>query len=90
MWTAEELGLVGAKQYIQNHAAENGNMQFVMESDFGTFAPLGLEFSGNEAVKCILRRIMGFVPLHCYNIFTLFSFDLYFMITIIQTLILHF
>ncbi|KYM96205.1 PREDICTED: carboxypeptidase Q-like [Cyphomyrmex costatus] len=58
MWTAEELGLIGAEQYIRNHAAENGNMQFVMESDFGTFTPTGLEVSGNEMTKCILQRIM--------------------------------
>ncbi|XP_012535012.2 carboxypeptidase Q-like [Monomorium pharaonis] len=58
MWTAEELGLVGAEQYIRNHTPENGNMQFVMESDYGTFAPVGLEFSGNEMVQCILQRIM--------------------------------
>lgn len=63
MWTAEELGLIGAEQYIQNHAAENGNMQFVMESDFGTFSPVGLEISGNEMVQCILQRIMRSVPL---------------------------
>lgn len=63
MWTAEELGLLGAQQYIQNHTAENGNMQFVMESDFGTFAPMGLEFSGNEMVQCILERIMRLVLL---------------------------
>lgn len=63
MWTAEELGLLGAEQYIRNHAAENGNMQFVMESDFGTFAPMGLEFSGNKMVRCILQRIMQLVPL---------------------------
>ncbi|XP_011698956.1 PREDICTED: carboxypeptidase Q-like isoform X2 [Wasmannia auropunctata] len=58
MWTAEELGLLGAQQYIQNHAAENENMQFVMESDFGTFTPTGLEFTGNKTVQCILQRIM--------------------------------
>lgn len=63
MWTAEELGLLGAQQYIQNHTAENGNMQFVMESDSGTFAPMGLEFSGNEMVQCILERIMRLVLL---------------------------
>lgn len=58
MWTAEELGMVGARQYIQRHAAENGNLQFVMESDIGTFVPLGLDFTGGQLVKCILERIM--------------------------------
>ncbi|KAL0104484.1 hypothetical protein PUN28_017302 [Cardiocondyla obscurior] len=58
MWTAEELGLLGAEQYIRNHAAENKNMQFVMESDFGTFVPMGIEFSGNEIVQCVLQKIL--------------------------------
>ncbi|XP_032667284.1 carboxypeptidase Q-like isoform X2 [Odontomachus brunneus] len=58
MWTSEELGLIGARQYIQKHAAENGNLQFVMESDSGTFVPVGLEVTGDETIKCILRRIM--------------------------------
>lgn len=58
MWTSEELGLIGARQYIQRHTAENKNLQFVMESDMGTFVPEGLEFTGNELVECILQRIM--------------------------------
>ncbi|CAL1680136.1 unnamed protein product [Lasius platythorax] len=58
MWTSEELGLIGARQYIQRHTAENENLQFVMESDMGTFVPEGLEFTGNELVECILQRIM--------------------------------
>jgi carboxypeptidase Q len=58
MWTAEELGIVGAHEYIQNHTAENDNLQFVMESDLGTFEPKGLEFTGNELVRCVLERIM--------------------------------
>ncbi|XP_012221529.2 carboxypeptidase Q [Linepithema humile] len=58
MWTAEEMGIVGARKYIQNHTAENDNLQFVMESDLGTFEPEGLEFTGNEFVQCILERIM--------------------------------
>ncbi|XP_025163526.1 carboxypeptidase Q [Harpegnathos saltator] len=58
MWTAEELGYIGARQYIEKHAAENGNLQFVMESDLGTFAPVGLEFTGDKMTQCILERIM--------------------------------
>ncbi|EZA49732.1 Plasma glutamate carboxypeptidase [Ooceraea biroi] len=58
MWTSEELGMIGARQYIQRHAAENGNLQFVMESDLGTFMPLGLEVTGGELVQCILQRMM--------------------------------
>jgi len=83
MWTGEELGLLGAKQYIQNHTAENENMQFVMESDIGTFTPIGLDFSGNEMVQCILQRIMRLVSLNYiyYNIFT-FCFCLIYIIII--------
>lgn len=61
MWTAEEMGIIGAREYIRNHTAENENLQFVMESDIGTFEPEGLEFTGNELVRCILERIMRLV-----------------------------
>ncbi|XP_053975914.1 carboxypeptidase Q-like [Hylaeus volcanicus] len=59
MWTAEELGIIGARHYIKSHKAEEKNLQFVMESDMGTFMPLGLQFTGTEQVRCILERIMG-------------------------------
>ncbi|KZC08566.1 Carboxypeptidase Q [Dufourea novaeangliae] len=59
MWTAEELGIIGARSYINSHEAEEKNLQFVMESDMGTFKPLGLEFTGTEQVKCILEKIMS-------------------------------
>ena len=58
MWTAEEMGVLGAKQYIQSHEAEKKNLQFVMESDMGTFKPLGLVVSGNDQVQCIVQRIL--------------------------------
>lgn len=58
MWTSEELGIIGANHYIQNHTLENNNLQFVMESDMGTFIPEGLQFTGNKLVECILQRIM--------------------------------
>lgn len=59
MWTSEELGIVGARQYIHSHKAEEKNLQFVLESDGGTFTPLGLEFTGTTEVKCILQKIMN-------------------------------
>ncbi|XP_011302054.1 carboxypeptidase Q isoform X2 [Fopius arisanus] len=58
MWTAEEMGIVGADYYIKQHKHEEGDLQFVMESDYGTFTPLGLEANGRPEVICILRRIM--------------------------------
>lgn len=58
MWTAEEVGIVGANNYIKSHRKEEKDLQFVMESDGGTFMPLGLQVSGNDQVQCILQRVM--------------------------------
>ncbi|XP_033215232.1 carboxypeptidase Q-like isoform X2 [Belonocnema kinseyi] len=58
MWTAEEMGIIGANQYIQSHEAEKRNLQFLLESDIGTFKPLGLEVSGNDQVQCIVQRVL--------------------------------
>ncbi|XP_017789701.1 PREDICTED: carboxypeptidase Q-like [Habropoda laboriosa] len=57
-WTAEEFGYVGAKYYIKSHKSEEKNLQFVMESDAGTFMPLGLQITGTEKVQCIVESIM--------------------------------
>lgn len=61
MWTAEEVGIIGAQHYIKSHKAEEKNLQFVLESDMGTFMPLGLEFTGVDQVKCVLERVMKLV-----------------------------
>lgn len=61
MWTAEEMGYVGALDFIKNHKSEQNNLQFVMESDSGTFTPLGIEYTGTDIVGCILERIMTLV-----------------------------
>ncbi|KAK0079634.1 hypothetical protein PV325_001001 [Microctonus aethiopoides] len=57
MWTAEEMGIVGAQYYIKQHKKDIKDLQFVMESDIGTFLPLGWEASGSREVICILKRI---------------------------------
>lgn len=56
LWTAEEEGLVGAFAYAKAHKTDNLN--FVMESDEGTFTPLGLQYSGGEAGGCILEEVL--------------------------------
>lgn len=61
MWTAEELGIIGGNHYIKSHKSEEKNLQFVLESDGGTFKPLGFEVTGTEEVVCILERIMKLV-----------------------------
>lgn len=60
MWTAEEMGIIGATQYIKDHKAEEKNLQLVMESDIGTFKVRGLEVTAVEKVQCVLQKIMRF------------------------------
>nr|XP_049696856.1 carboxypeptidase Q isoform X1 [Helicoverpa armigera] len=57
-WTAEELGLVGAYAYEKAHRNESHNINFIMESDEGTFAPLGLAAAGNEKTLCIVAEVL--------------------------------
>ncbi|CAB3256708.1 unnamed protein product [Arctia plantaginis] len=57
-WTAEELGLIGAYAYKEAHKEELNNINFIMESDEGTFAPLGLYVSGNTRTRCIAQEVL--------------------------------
>ncbi|CAH0717361.1 unnamed protein product, partial [Brenthis ino] len=57
-WTAEELGLVGAYAYEEKHRNESHNINFIMESDEGTFAPLGLAVAGTQEARCIVAEIL--------------------------------
>ncbi|XP_062320759.1 carboxypeptidase Q-like [Osmerus eperlanus] len=59
LWTGEEQGGVGAAQYFQQHKANISNFDLVMESDMGTFAPLGLQFSGNARARAVMREVMN-------------------------------
>lgn len=59
LWTAEEQGLVGAQEYMKNHMRDEGKeFNFFIESDMGTFEPVGLDFSGNQAAKCIFDEVL--------------------------------
>ncbi|CAB3388948.1 Hypothetical predicted protein [Cloeon dipterum] len=58
LWTAEEEGLVGAASYVEKHKSEEGKLNFVMESDEGTFTPQGLVFSGSKTAGCILKEVL--------------------------------
>ncbi|XP_013190143.2 carboxypeptidase Q isoform X1 [Amyelois transitella] len=57
-WTAEELGLIGAYAYEERHRNESDNINFIMESDEGTFAPLGLEVAGSQEARCMIAEIL--------------------------------
>ena len=58
LWTAEEEGLIGAAAYFHDHRNNSGAFDFVMESDEGTFRPLGLSFSGSGQAGCILKEVL--------------------------------
>lgn len=57
-WTSEEVGLTGAYAYEEAHRNESQNINFIMESDEGTFSPLGLAVAGTEKAKCIIGEIL--------------------------------
>ncbi|CAG9840982.1 unnamed protein product [Diabrotica balteata] len=58
LWTAEEPGLIGVQAYDKAHKDELDNFIFVMESDEGTFTPLGLEYVAGDEGGCILEEVM--------------------------------
>ncbi|XP_041972803.1 carboxypeptidase Q-like [Aricia agestis] len=57
-WTSEELGLIGAIDYEQRHRNESHNINFIMESDEGTFSPRGLAVAGTQKARCIVAEIL--------------------------------
>ena len=59
LWAAEEQGIVGAQNYLQDHKAnEKEEFNFFMESDIGTFEPRGLDFTGNADAACIIKEVV--------------------------------
>lgn len=59
LWTNEENGLRGAKQYVLDHADEMDRHVFAIESDGGIFAPKGfsLECSDADRQQRALTRV---------------------------------
>jgi len=52
LFTNEENGLKGAKQYVIDHAAEMDRHVLALEADTGVFAPRGFEISGDaDAIR---------------------------------------
>ncbi|XP_037533182.1 carboxypeptidase Q [Nematolebias whitei] len=58
LWTAEEQGGVGAQQYFNLHKVNVSNFDLVMESDMGTFAPVGLQFTGSRAAQKVMEEVV--------------------------------
>ncbi|KAI4458368.1 protease family m28 plasma glutamate carboxypeptidase-related [Holotrichia oblita] len=69
LWTGEEVGLVGAFAYAARHKQENQNFNLLMESDEGTFNPLGIEFGGSDDAACIIQEIVNLLhPINATNL----------------------
>lgn len=58
LWTAEEEGGFGSQQYYEKHKKNIDNFDLVMESDDGTFMPLGFQFAGNSAARTIMQKVL--------------------------------
>ncbi|OCT77032.1 carboxypeptidase Q isoform X1 [Xenopus laevis] len=58
LWTGEEQGGVGASQYYELHKKNISNIDLVMESDIGTFMPLGMQFTGKPEARAIMTEVM--------------------------------
>nr|XP_040020283.1 carboxypeptidase Q-like [Gasterosteus aculeatus aculeatus]XP_040020285.1 carboxypeptidase Q-like [Gasterosteus aculeatus aculeatus] len=58
LWTAEEQGGVGARQYYDQHKVNMSNFDLVMESDLGTFTPLALQFTGSDAAQKVMAEVV--------------------------------
>ena len=51
LWTDEEAGGVGSKQYYHAHQDEAANYSILLESDEGVFTPYGMLFTGSDSAK---------------------------------------
>ncbi|XP_022332112.1 carboxypeptidase Q-like [Crassostrea virginica] len=58
LWTAEEEGGYGSQQYYEKHKDDISNFDMVMESDDGTFMPLGFQFTGKSAARDIIEKTL--------------------------------
>ena len=56
-WMNEENGLMGAKTYAKENAADLGNHFAAMETDGGAGHPIGLRFKGKPELKALLAPI---------------------------------
>ncbi|MBC8326387.1 MAG: M20/M25/M40 family metallo-hydrolase [Verrucomicrobia subdivision 3 bacterium] len=59
LWTNEENGLGGAKEYARRHAKELKNHVLAIESDSGVFKPTGYGFLGSGEGMKVIQQIGG-------------------------------
>ena len=56
LWTNEENGIEGGRAYRDAHQAELGRHVMAMESDGGTFEPIGFAFAGSDSAAALVRQ----------------------------------
>ncbi|HEX4121475.1 MAG TPA: M28 family metallopeptidase [Verrucomicrobiae bacterium] len=56
LWVNEENGLAGARAYERSHKAELPRHVLAIESDRGTFQPLGFSFVGTDAARREVKK----------------------------------
>ncbi|KAL7634049.1 UNVERIFIED_CONTAM: hypothetical protein RMT77_015374 [Armadillidium vulgare] len=62
-FTAEEQGIYGGDAYFVAHGIHKNNFQLIMESDFGTFKPNGIDFTGTDEATCMMKEIVSLTTL---------------------------
>ena len=69
LWTNEENGLGGAKEYARRHAKDLKNHVLAIESDSGVFKPTGYGFLGSGEGMKVIQQIGGLLaPLNAGEI----------------------
>lgn len=61
LWTGEEEGVWGGQAYYERHRNRIGSsLNLVMESDLGTFRPLGLRFAAADPrARCMAAQVLS-------------------------------
>ncbi len=69
LWTNEENGIGGAKEYARRHAKDLKNHVLAIESDSGVFKPTGYGFLGSGEGMKVIQQIGGLLaPLNAGEI----------------------
>jgi len=58
LWTAEEFGLTGGREYYRRHNLTSNDTALVMQADLGSFNPYGILLSGGNRTRQVMQEIM--------------------------------
>ncbi|PAA57765.1 hypothetical protein BOX15_Mlig013729g1 [Macrostomum lignano] len=60
LFSGEEFGILGGNAYYERHKAELADkISFMLESDSGTFGPIGTTCSGSEATRSAYQQVLN-------------------------------